>query len=343
MAGCPAVGRVAARAGPDHAGDDGVRVFCRAVVQPRQCRCQGQDLDLAQYLGRGDRVGEPGPGQRRLGSPLGPAHPVSGDGGGPCGLFLDGEGVTQRVQAAGGALHPDPAGGCLGGQRLVDRQQHLHPDPLGRPQPPQRGQPALGRAGRVPRLPQRELEQHRGDDRHQRERRPGAGVVGCVRPVERAGRRDQAPHRQPGRQRRLTARRAAHQQHRAQPGGAVQRAPQQVGPQARQPHVAAGEPDQAVRRDRRRDRGEPEQQPVLRDRGGRLPHPGPLRRVSSRDQPYPRPGGHDQHDGRRRDDPGDARAHQAPAGRPGSTPRRLRRKTGGRRRAARRVARSRGR
>jgi len=105
-------------------------------------------------------------------------------------------------------------------------------------------------------FPQAELEQQGRHDRHQPERLRGG---------------NQAPDGQAGGEARFGPGRAAHEQHRAHAGRAVQREEQQVWPGTGQLHVGAGESGQALRGDPRGDGREPAQQDVLGDGRGSFP------------------------------------------------------------------------
>jgi len=120
-------------------------------------------------------------------------------------------------------------------------------------------------------FPQAELEQQGRHDRHQPERLRCGRAARGVRPVERARGGNQAPDGQAGGEARFGPGRAAHEQHRAHAGRAVQREEQQVWPGTGQLHVGAGESGQALRGDPRGDGREPAQQDVLGDGRGSFP------------------------------------------------------------------------
>ena len=141
-----------------------------------------------------------------------------------------------------------------------------------------------------PHFPQAELEQQRGDDRHQPECLGRGRTAGRMRPVEEAAGGDQAPHGQPGRQARLGPRCPAHQQHRADSRCAIQREEQQVRPGPAESHVRAGETHQALRGDAGRSRREPAEQHILGRGRYRLPCTRMLARHASASQEGIRPG-----------------------------------------------------
>ena len=264
-------GRCGGRAGGDQGGDGCLGGVGGGVVEPGQVPGAGEDLDLAEHLGGGGLVGEPGADQRGVGAVLGQPDAPGGHPPGPGCLALREQCPAQLVQPPGGEVDPDAAGGGLGGDLVIGGQPQLDADPFGRVQPAQRGQPPVGPARPQLEFPQRELEQDGRDHRHEAERLRGGRAPRGVREVEGRGGGDQAPHGQAGRQAGFGSRGPAGQQDRAHPGRAVQGQEQQVRPWPGQAHVVAGEPGQALGADPGGHAREPAEQHVLGGRRSRLP------------------------------------------------------------------------
>ena len=298
-------------------GDGRVGSVGGAIIQPGE-RCRlGHHLDLAEHRDGDQRLGEPGADQGAVGAALGPPDAARGEHASTGCLLVSAEQRAEVVQPPGGSVDPDPAGSFLRRHLLVGGHAELNPEALGRAQPPQRAQRAVGQVSRAqPHFPQAELEQQRGDDRHQPERLGRGRTAGRMRPVEEAAGGDQAPHGQPGRQARLGPRGPAHQQHRADSRRAVQREEQQVRPGPAKTHVRAGETHQALRGDAGRSRREPAEQHILSYGRYGLPCTRMLARHASASQEYTCQG---RRRARRSDPPGGRSSSRAPL--PGVSPR----------------------
>jgi hypothetical protein len=170
-------------------------------------------------------------------------------------------------------VDPDMPGGCLRRHLLVGGHAYLDSDAFGRVQPAPGAQRAAGPAGQCTQseFSQAELEQQGRHDRHQPEGLRCGRAARGVRPVEGARGGNQAPDGQAGGEARFGPGRAAHEQHCADTGRAVQREEQQVRPGAAQLHIGAGEAGQALRGDPRGDGREPAQQDILSDGRGSFP------------------------------------------------------------------------